>query len=502
VARSMTPPAGIGARATHMSRSTSLCRRAGEHPMTAREERLAGPSGREMKPESPDTPDDPSCDFEELRSDRPDRGGRQARPREDRAPEVGEQQEGEAVELQAERIRAEAMTAEAIGVDIELEFLDPILRRAPVVVPRDEIGGAAAAIGDHESDVESGRGDIDLDENPPMMGPRLRTVPKTRANVHGPPAALVAGLRLRDQRRHARFEDAIRADAEHVIDPVGFEFRFDSRRGHPGVAAQENRRMRKPSAQRRQDVPQLVDHAGRTRVATRTQPRPQQEAGAPFKPDQRMVHVLVVPAMKQRELLRPVRRIICAVEIENEIRGVLVGTIGRGTELVHAGTRETLNGRPVDRILQARQRRLRPERRATVGGDGLEARIVAQPVRIVDVFVPGRDLIQPLAEERVQFVRDVTPIARIGDPADDVGAEAELFIELADEQQPTIRRERPARKIDDEFRLESEAKLAITLYSHRTSRVGVPSRPRTPRKYHDFFEGDGISTYSFVNYPG
>jgi hypothetical protein len=44
--------------------------------------------------------------------------------------------------------------------------------------------------------------------------------------------------------------------------------------------------------------------------------------------------------------------------------------------------------------------------------------------------------------------------------------------------------------------------LAITLCSHRTSDVGIPSRPRTPRKYHDFFEGDGVFTYSFVNYPG
>jgi hypothetical protein len=38
------------------------------------------------------------------------------------------------------------MTAEPIRVDVELELLDPILRRAAVVVPRDEIGGGAAAI--------------------------------------------------------------------------------------------------------------------------------------------------------------------------------------------------------------------------------------------------------------------------------------------------------------------------------------------------------------------
>ena len=99
-------------------------------------------------------------------------------------------------------------------------------------------------------------------------------------------------------------------------------------------------------------------------------------------------------------------------------------------------------------------------------------------------------------------MRDVARVAGVGDPADHIGTEPELLIEFSNEQQAGIRREGAAGKIDDEFWLESEAKLAITLCSHRTSCVGIPSRPRTPRKYHDFFEGDGVFTYSFVNYPG
>jgi len=127
---------------------------------------------------------------------------------------------------------------------------------------------------------------------------------------------------------------------------------------------------------------------------------------------------------------------------------------------------------------------------------------VAEPGGIVNVLVPGRDLIEPLADERVEVVRDVAWVSGVDDPGDHIGAESELLIEFANEQQAGIARERAAAKIDDEFRLESEAKLAITLCSHRTSSVGIPSRPRTPRKYHDFFEGDGVFTYSFVNYPG
>ena len=151
-----------------------------------------------MKPETSDAPHDTPCDFEQVETNRADRRRRQSRASEDRASEVREQQQREAVQLQPEGVRAEAMTAEAIRVDVELELLDPILRCAAVVVPRDEIGGTAPAIGDHEAHVEACRGDVDLDENPPRMGPCLRAVPKAGADVHGPSASLIPGLRLRD----------------------------------------------------------------------------------------------------------------------------------------------------------------------------------------------------------------------------------------------------------------------------------------------------------------
>ena len=198
-ARVTTPPAATAVPSRKMSRVASLGWRAGERAMTADEQRLAGPGRGEMKPEPSDAPDDTPRDFEQVETDRADGRRRQSRAREDRAAEVREQQQREAMQLQAEGVGAEAMTAEAIRVDVELELLDPILRRPAVVVPRDEIGGAAAAIGDHEAHIEARRRDVDLDENPPGMGPRLRAMPEARANVHGPPAPLVAGLRLRNE---------------------------------------------------------------------------------------------------------------------------------------------------------------------------------------------------------------------------------------------------------------------------------------------------------------
>ena len=110
-----------------MSRVASLCGRAGKRAVTAREERLAGPVGREMKPETSDAPDDARCDLEQVQTDRADRRGRESRAREDRATKICQQQQREAMQLQSEGIGAEAMAAEAIGVDIELELLDALM---------------------------------------------------------------------------------------------------------------------------------------------------------------------------------------------------------------------------------------------------------------------------------------------------------------------------------------------------------------------------------------
>ena len=140
---------------------------------------------------------------------------------------------------------------------------------------------------------------------------------------------------------------------------------------------------------------------------------------------------------------------------------MLVGAVGVGTEPVDAGAREPLNRRPVDRILQSRQRRLRPEGRAPIRRDHLERGVMAEPVSIVDVLVPGDDLIHPLTDERVELVRDVPRVATVRESADHVRTETELLVEFSDEQQAGIRRERAAGKIDDEFWLESEPKLAI-----------------------------------------
>ena len=229
---------------------------------------------------------------------------------------------------------------------------------------------------------------------------------------------------------------------------------------------------------------------------------PQQQAGASFKPAERMIHMLVVAAVEQRQLLRAVGRVVGAVEIQDQIRRMRIRPVRVLAEPLDADGGEPLDAGPLHGVLEARQRRLRSQRGAAIAGDHLEGRVMPQPVRIVDVFVPRGDLVEPLADKRGHLVRDVPRIAPVRDTADHLVGEPTLLVKFAHQEQAGIGRERAAREIDDKFRLESKAKLRITVCSHRTSSVGIPSRRQIPRKYHDFRARDGVLTYSFVNYPG
>ena len=104
-----------------MSRLPRLRRSAGQRTVTGGEERVPRPVRREMKPEASDAPADAASDFEQLESDRPHGCRRQARPREDRAAEVGKQQQSNAVELQPEGVRAEAMTAKSVSANSSVQ---------------------------------------------------------------------------------------------------------------------------------------------------------------------------------------------------------------------------------------------------------------------------------------------------------------------------------------------------------------------------------------------
>ena len=178
-----------------------------------------------MKPEPADTPADTAGNFEEVQSNRTDGRARQVGSCEDRASEMGEKQERDTMQLQPERVRAEAMTARPVSVDVELELFDPILGRPAVVVPRDEIRGAAPTVRDHEAQIESLGGDVDLDENasgvrslatslPSSEFAKLAVVRGRRSGIGNSATAPRSTLPFTDS---GRFASGTNSEGNHVL---------------------------------------------------------------------------------------------------------------------------------------------------------------------------------------------------------------------------------------------------------------------------------------------
>ena len=143
-ARVTTPPAAAAVPSRKLSRVASSGWRARERAMTAREERLAGPMRREMKPETSDAADDAPGDLEQVETNRADGRRRPLRAREDRVTKVREQQQRETVQLQAEGVGAEAMTAEAIG-SVQPHHAQTVRMRHPLAMtPRARDRGRSA----------------------------------------------------------------------------------------------------------------------------------------------------------------------------------------------------------------------------------------------------------------------------------------------------------------------------------------------------------------------
>ena len=98
--------------------------------------------------------------------------------------------------------------------------------------------------------------------------------------------------------------------------------------------------------------------------------RPQQRrdelVGLPIEEQQRVVHVLAIVPMVGRALLRPVRGISGAVDVDHEMAGVAV-LLPRPQIDVQQRMRQAHTGLPVHRVLQAREGRLTGQVRLALG---------------------------------------------------------------------------------------------------------------------------------------
>ena len=119
----------------------------------------------------------------------------------------------------------------------------------------------------------------------------------------------IAPLQLFLPRFGTLLEDAVRGDAEGVLDAEELAELVQQRQSKTGIAAQLDLHAGEGRLQTRHQAQQQGHDAGMTRDVSRAQPRRQQASGVALEDQQGVIHVLVVGAVEEAELLPAVGRV-------------------------------------------------------------------------------------------------------------------------------------------------------------------------------------------------
>ncbi len=162
---------------------------------------------------------------------------------------------------------------------------------------------------------------------------------------------------------------------------------------------------------------------------------------------QGQILVLLVEAVEQGQLLRPVRRVVHGVEVESQRPGRLRE---RGDELVHEQGAQPEQRADVDLVLKAGQGRLTGQ----VGvlgravGDEFEDGIGSERVVVVLVFVAGEDSEDAHTDHVGEGVLDELGVARVVQGLGELLGKSDALVELAQGQQPGVRGEGGVGRLD------------------------------------------------------
>jgi len=147
--------------------------------------------------------------------------------------------------------------------------------------------------------------------------------------------------------------------------------------------------------------------------------------------------VFVVVRIEQAHLLLAVHGVERVVHVQHDLARHLAER--RAIQVDH-GPAHAKQRPCVGQVLQARNRRLRAQRRLVPEPrhGKSEHRVRAQPVRVVAVLVASRDHQQAKADDLVKPVHDPLRVARVCDAGRQASGDIEALLHLAQHQQPTV----------------------------------------------------------------
>ena len=240
-------------------------------------------------------------------------------------------------------------------------------------------------------------------------------------------------------------EDGIARQPQQVVDVAPplvelLEHSHDARHGEARVAAHHHPYVGEALLERDNHPAQ---HSGGSSCGVggaRPQNGGDELARGAVEHQQRVVHVGVVEAVEERELLLAVRGVVRAIDVEHHHLGgrgerVEVVLLQHAQQLAHAA--------PVHSVLQAAERGLRGQGRAAVRHQvarHLEARVMTQGVRVVAVFVAQGHLVDALAHLLQTRVHHPRRVACVGNAGGQLLREPQTLVHQPQQQRSPITR--------------------------------------------------------------
>lgn len=357
-----------------------------------------------------------------------------------RLAHVPQENVGHGVQKEPELVGLEPVATRAAGLEVELEFLDPVFgfAAADVELVVDPLGSQIVHVGHDKSGVGALGEVFHLGHDAAGMLPGVGLVGEGREGALLFPGGLVGLAGLFDQRGDAVAKAGVGNEADRVGDVQTLQGAVEVGDGKAAVGPHEDVgfgvALLQPGENPSEDVggafggmgPAGAQHGG------------QGVAGEAVEDEKRMEHVLAVEAVEEGELLAAVGGIVGGIDVDDDqAPGAGVGgDVGFDEEF--GNTDQLFSG---DAVFEPAQGGLGGEIGGRIGGapgGDFEGGVGAQGVVVVGVLVAEGDGEGSMQEEGVLVVSDLAGIAGVMEAGRDVANEADAAFDLLQEEDTGI----------------------------------------------------------------
>jgi hypothetical protein len=158
----------------------------------------------------------------------------------------------------------------------------------------------------------------------------------------------------------------------------------------------------------------------------------QQTTGVSLEDQQRVIHVLVVGAIEEAQLLLSVGGIVGGIDIEQDFAALPNLLAAQANESIEPAIVSANQFAGRGRVFPATQSGLRTQRLAQrMIGEQLEGGIMAETISIIGILVAGHDLVHPLPQQRQAGVPNPAALSGIAEMLSEFPRESMALIECA-----------------------------------------------------------------------